>query len=193
MQRARKGRCEGLAPEKLQNMMAVTEVLALCRDLTGRATDKRKLRVPRSMRARLERESSSRRPSPKNASLLNNGYRPVAVPDRGRNLATMATRPNRNLAASFPLSHDEAVGATCAVPPELAARGPSCTDEREELLLKSLLEWHRWFAWYPVSIATRDGKLHYAWLRFVERKWGTGRYSGTMKWRYRLPTRSRSR
>jgi hypothetical protein len=100
MQRARKGRCEGLAPEKLQNMMAVTEVLALCRDLTGRAADKRKLRVRRSMRARLERESSSRRPSPKNASLLNNGYRLVAVPDRGRNLATMANRPNR--AASFP-------------------------------------------------------------------------------------------
>jgi hypothetical protein len=27
------------------------------------------------------------------------------------------------------------------------------------------------------------GKLRYAWLRFVERKWGTSRYSGTMKWR----------
>ena len=47
-------------------------------------------------------------PSLKNPSLLKNGYRPVAVPDRGRNLATMATRPNRNLAASFPLSHNEA-------------------------------------------------------------------------------------
>ena len=44
----------------------------------------------------------------------------------------------------------------------------------------SLLEWHRWFAWYP-------------WLQNVERKWGTSRYSGTIKWRYRLPTRSRGR
>jgi len=54
-----------------------------------------------------------------------------------------------------------------------------------------LLEWHRWFAWYPVPTAI-DGKLHYAWLQSVERKWGTGRYSGAIKWRYRLPRRSRS-
>jgi hypothetical protein len=39
---------------------------------------------------------------------------------------------------------------------------------------------------------TIDGKLHYAWLQTVERKWGTSRYSGTIKWRYRLPSRSRS-
>jgi hypothetical protein len=57
----------------------------------------------------------------------------------------------------------------------------------------SLLEWNRWFAWYPVPIVT-DGKLHYAWLHTVERKWGTSRYSGTIKWRYRLPgSRSRKR
>jgi hypothetical protein len=54
-----------------------------------------------------------------------------------------------------------------------------------------LLEWHRWFAWYPVPTAI-DGKLHYAWLQFIERKWGTGSDSGTIKWRYRLPGRSRS-
>ena len=54
-----------------------------------------------------------------------------------------------------------------------------------------LLEWNRWFAWYPVPL-TADGKLHYAWLQTVERKWGTSRYSGTIKWRYRLPARSRS-
>jgi hypothetical protein len=54
------------------------------------------------------------------------------------------------------------------------------------------LEWSRWFAWYPVPIVI-DGKLHYAWLQSVERKWGTSRYSGTIKWRYRLPARSRSR
>ena len=56
----------------------------------------------------------------------------------------------------------------------------------------SLLEWHRRFAWYPVPIV-RKGKLRYAWMRFVERKWGTSRYSCTMKWRYRLRTRSRTR
>ena len=56
----------------------------------------------------------------------------------------------------------------------------------------SLLEWHRWFSWHPVTIV-KDGKLRYAWLRFIERKWGPSRYSGTMKWRYRPRTRSRSR
>ena len=35
---------------KLQNVMAVTEVLTLCRGLTEQATDKRKLRVRRLMR-----------------------------------------------------------------------------------------------------------------------------------------------
>jgi len=56
----------------------------------------------------------------------------------------------------------------------------------------SLLEWNYWFAWYPVPVVLR-GKLRYAWLRFVERKWGSSRYSGRIKWRYRLRTRSRSR
>ena len=50
-----------------------------------------------------------------------------------------------------------------------------------------LLEWHRSFAWYPVPLV-RKGKLRYAWLQFVERKWGISRYSGTMKWRYRPRT-----
>ena len=31
----------------------------------------------------------------------------------------------------------------------------------------SLLEWNRWFAWYPVPVVV-DGKLHYAWLRTVK-------------------------
>ena len=56
----------------------------------------------------------------------------------------------------------------------------------------SLLEWNRWFAWYPVPLVI-DGKLHYAWLQSVERRWGTSRYSGTIKWRYRLCKRSPSR
>jgi hypothetical protein len=47
---------------------------------------------------------------------------------------------------------------------------------------RSLLEWNRWFAWYPVPLVI-DGNLHYAWLQTVERKWGTSRYSGTIKWR----------
>jgi hypothetical protein len=56
----------------------------------------------------------------------------------------------------------------------------------------SLLEWNRWFAWHPIPLVI-DGKLHYAWLQTVERKWGTSRYRGVIKWRYRLPARSRSR
>jgi hypothetical protein len=31
----------------------------------------------------------------------------------------------------------------------------------------SLLEWNRWFAWYPVPL-TIDGKLHHAWLQTIE-------------------------
>ncbi len=77
------------------------------------------------------------------------------------------------------------------------AYGSRCAPDRlkigmKKTFMKSLLEWHRWFAWYPVPVM-RKGKLRYAWLRFVERKWGTSRYSGTFKWRYRLPTRSRMR
>jgi hypothetical protein len=56
----------------------------------------------------------------------------------------------------------------------------------------SLLEWRRWFAWYPVAVV-RKGKLRYAWLQSIERKWGTSKYSGTIKWRYRLPKSSRFR
>jgi hypothetical protein len=52
----------------------------------------------------------------------------------------------------------------------------------------SLLEWNGWFAWYPVPVM-RKGKLRYAWLQSVERKWGTSRYSGSIKWRYRLRKR----
>jgi hypothetical protein len=55
----------------------------------------------------------------------------------------------------------------------------------------SLLEWHRCFAWYPLPLVI-DGRLHYAWLRFIERRWVPSRYGGRMKWRYRLRTRSRS-
>jgi hypothetical protein len=50
-----------------------------------------------------------------------------------------------------------------------------------------LLEWNRWFAWHPVPLVI-DGKLHYAWLQTVERKWGTGRYGGTIKWRLPAPS-----
>jgi hypothetical protein len=61
---------------------------------------------------------------------------------------------------------------------------------RAESGLAPMLEWHRWFAWYPVPVI--DGKRRYAWFQSVERKWGTSRYSGIIKWRYRFPRRSRS-
>jgi hypothetical protein len=41
------------------------------------------------------------------------------------------------------------------------------------------------------ALSERLGQQIYAWLQFVERKWGTSRYSGTMKWRYRPRNRSR--
>jgi hypothetical protein len=32
-------------------------------------------------------------------------------------------------------------------------------------------EWDRWFAWYPVRMATSKFSAHWVWLQFVERKW----------------------
>jgi hypothetical protein len=68
------------------------------------------------MPARLEREQSFLDAAllPKNTSLLSNGYRPVAVPDRGRHL----------------------VGATWAAPPELTAR----RDAKVVPMKKALIE-----------------------------------------------------
>ena len=43
------------------------------------------------------------------------------------------------------------------------------------------MNWHRWFAWHPVTL--RNG--HFVWLRFVERKWDTGDATGEPRWRYR--------
>jgi hypothetical protein len=52
-------------------------------------------------------------------------------------------------------------------------------------------EWHRWFAWYPVSMATARDSAHWVWLEFVERKWRTSKYgSGRKRLRYRLPVNS---
>jgi hypothetical protein len=49
-------------------------------------------------------------------------------------------------------------------------------------------EWDRWFAWYPVTIATSKSSAHWVWLQFVERKWTTSVYgTGRKKRRYRLP------
>ena len=49
-------------------------------------------------------------------------------------------------------------------------------------------EWDRWFAWYPVVIATSKFSAQWAWLEFVERKWSASIYgTGRKKRRYRLP------
>ena len=46
----------------------------------------------------------------------------------------------------------------------------------------------RWFAWYPVVIATSKFSAQWVWLEFVERKWSAGIYgTGRKKRRYRLP------
>ena len=51
------------------------------------------------------------------------------------------------------------------------------------------LEWHRWFAWYPVIVA-RDHELAYwAWLQFVERKTHWSRSMGLWILRYRSESR----
>jgi hypothetical protein len=42
------------------------------------------------------------------------------------------------------------------------------------------LEWHRWFAWYPVVVARDSGLACWAWLEFVERKTSWNRSTG--KW-----------
>ncbi len=53
-------------------------------------------------------------------------------------------------------------------------------------------EWNRWFAWYPVLIATGENLAHWVWLEFVERKWRTSRYGSKRKRRYRLPQKSKT-
>ena len=51
-------------------------------------------------------------------------------------------------------------------------------------------EWVRWFAWYPIIMATRRDSVHWVWLEFVERKWSISRYgSGRKKRRYRRLSR----
>src|SRR5262245_64160388 len=52
-------------------------------------------------------------------------------------------------------------------------------------------EWHRWFAWYPVSMATARDSTHWVWLEFVERKWRTSTSgSGRKRLHYRVPANS---
>ena len=48
------------------------------------------------------------------------------------------------------------------------------------------LEWHRWFAWYPVVVARENERAHWAWLQFVERKTHWSRSTGEWMSRYRL-------
>jgi len=55
------------------------------------------------------------------------------------------------------------------------------------------LEWHRWYAWYPVVVA-RDNELAYwAWLQFVERKTKRSKSTGEWVLRYRSASRRAQR
>jgi hypothetical protein len=47
------------------------------------------------------------------------------------------------------------------------------------------LEWHRWFAWYPVVVARNNELASWAWLQFVERKTHWSRSMGQWILRYR--------
>lgn len=61
----------------------------------------------------------------------------------------------------------------------------NCGPSREEKILAKE-EWHQWFAWRPVRVASGDCR----WLETVERK---GRYLFGMivfspwSWQYRIP------
>ena len=56
---------------------------------------------------------------------------------------------------------------------------PICSRKRDPNV-----DWHRWFAWYPVDV-----RFERRWLTFVERKWHTNE-KGHAKWRYRAATTS---
>ena len=47
-------------------------------------------------------------------------------------------------------------------------------------------KWNRWFAWYPVTIATGEDFAQWVWLEFVERRWSASRYGNRNVRRYRL-------
>src|SRR6476659_4753550 len=55
------------------------------------------------------------------------------------------------------------------------------------------LEWHRWFAWYPVVVATDNERAYWAWLQFVERKTHWSRSTGEWILRYRSALRRAQR
>src|SRR6516165_10194939 len=46
----------------------------------------------------------------------------------------------------------------------------------------SAMHWHRWFAWRPVIVYNRAGKLRVVWLQYVERRWSLGVTSGLGPW-----------
>jgi len=52
------------------------------------------------------------------------------------------------------------------------------------------LEWHQWFAWYPVVVARNNELAYWAWLQFVERKTHWSRSMGVWILRYRSASRS---
>jgi hypothetical protein len=55
------------------------------------------------------------------------------------------------------------------------------------------LEWHRWFAWYPVVVARDNERAYWAWLQFVERKTHLSRSTGEWILRYRSALRRAER
>lgn len=39
-------------------------------------------------------------------------------------------------------------------------------------------EWHKWFAWYPVSVKVEDGEIQWAWFESIYRRM---KYSGNVE------------
>ncbi|MGB4188501.1 MAG: hypothetical protein WBJ58_00880 [Syntrophales bacterium] len=59
--------------------------------------------------------------------------------------------------------------------------------ETDEHKRERLAQWHRWFAWYPVTLKIEDGHRIKIWLEWVERKinitypWGEKEVKRTYK------------
>lgn len=65
----------------------------------------------------------------------------------------------------------------------------SCGENTAHKLAR-MKEWHRWFAWYPVTIddLVIDGQVQCVWLQFIERSstWYSGATDSGWIHKYRL-------
>jgi len=60
-----------------------------------------------------------------------------------------------------------------------------CGETRQERVAR-LTDWHPWFAWRPIQVASHDCR----WLEVIERKGSYHRYFGIVLWEYRAKPES---